>query len=114
MKLVLACLASLLFVFATSRANAETPDQAYAAALAALAKGAHNDAIDRLELLADQGVVDADASTARAAAYLARADGQAAQAGDLGRAAAALNEALLLRPNDAQAEQALDAVQAEI
>jgi hypothetical protein len=32
----------------------------------------------------------------------------------LGRAAAALSEALLLRPDDAQAERALDAVQAEI
>jgi hypothetical protein len=114
MKLAVVWLTCLLIVFATSRASAESPDQAYAAALAALAKGAHNDAIDRLELLADQGVVNADASTARAAAYLARADGPAAQAGDLGRAAAALNEALLLRPGDAHVEHALDVVQAEI
>lgn len=95
-------------------ARAESPEQAYAAAYAALGKGADNEAIDRLELLADQGVVSADASLARAAAYLARADGARAQPGDLGRAAAALSEALLLRPDDEKATQALDAVQAEI
>ena len=95
-------------------AHAETPAQAYAAALAALGKGADNDAIDRMELLADQGVTNADASLLRAAAYLARADGGGAQPGDLGRAAAALSETLLLRPDDAEAERALEAVQAEI
>src|SRR5262249_18064078 len=56
-------------------ARAETPEQSYAAALAALHKGAVSDAIDRLELLADQGVLSENASLARAAAYLARADG---------------------------------------
>ena len=107
-------LVALLVALATTSAGAETPQVAYEAALAALAKGAANDAIDRLELLADQGVVNADASSARAAAYLARADGPSAQPGDLGRAAAALSEALLLRPEDEQAEHALEAVQAEI
>jgi hypothetical protein len=67
-----------------------------------------------MELLADQGIANADASLLRAAAYLARADGSGAQVGDLGRAAAALSEALLLRPDDAQAEHGLEAVQAEI
>lgn len=103
-----------LIGLATASARAETPEQAYAAAFAALGKGADNEAIDRLELLADQGVANADASLLRAAAYLARADGGGAQPGDLGRAAAALSEALLLRPDDAQAERGLDAVQAEI
>jgi len=95
-------------------AHAETPQEAYVAAHAVLSKGAANEAIDRMELLADQGVANADASLLRAAAYLARADGSGAQPGDLGRAAAALNEALLLRPDDAQAERGLEAVQAEI
>lgn len=95
-------------------ARAETPEQAYQAALAALAKGADNEAIDRLELLADQGVVHADASLARAAAYLARAEGPGSRPGDLGRAAAALSEALALRPGDDRAERALEAVQSEI
>ena len=95
-------------------ASAETPEQSYAAARAALERGADNEAIDRMELLADQGVANPDASLLRAAAYLARADGNGAQPGDLGRAAAALSESLWLRPDDAQAERALEAVQAEI
>lgn len=110
LSLLLVC---LLTLFALP-SHAEPPEQAYAAALAALRKGADNEAIDRLELLADQGVVSPDASLARAAAYLARADGTRAQPGDLGRAAAALSEALLLRPDDAKAEHALEEVQAEI
>lgn len=110
LALWLACLFGVLAL----PTRAETPEQAYAAALGALRKGADNEAIDRLELLADQGVVSADASLARAAAYLARADEARAQPGDLGRAAAALSEALLLRPGDAQAERALEEVQSEI
>ena len=112
--LVLALAAAALLSFAPTPARAETPEQSYAAARASLTRGAANEAIDRLELLADQGVVNADASLLRAAAYLARADGSGAQPGDLGRAAAALSETLLLRPDDAQAERGLDAVQAEI
>jgi hypothetical protein len=112
----LACVlfALLLLLVGAATARADTPEQGYAAALAALKKGAQNEAIDRLELLADQGVVNADASLLRAAAYLARADGSSSQPGDLGRAAAALSETLLLRPDDAQADRALDAVQTEI
>ena len=115
MKALCCALAACLWLlFNAAPARADSPDQAYAAALAALNKGAVNEAIDRLELLADQGVVNADASLARAAAYLARADGSGSQPGDLGRAAAALSETLLLRPDDAQADRALDAVQTEI
>ena len=110
----LGLLLAALLLLAGAPARAETPAQNYAAARAALNKGADNEAIDRLELLADQGVVSENASLLRAAAYLARADGSGARPGDLGRAAAALSEALLLNPESAQAEQALDAVQAEI
>ncbi len=110
----LAVAAAALLSVATARADAETPDQAYTAARTALGTGATNEAIDRLELLADQGVANPDASLLRAAAYLTRAEGSGAQPGDLGRAAAALTETLLLRPDDAQAERGLDAVQAEI
>jgi hypothetical protein len=95
-------------------AYAESAEQAYGAALASLAKGADNEAIDRLELLADQGFAHPDASLARAAGYLARAESASPRPGDLGRAAAALSEALILRPDDAQAERALEAVQGEI
>jgi hypothetical protein len=113
-KHALLCLWALLLTFGALPAQAASPEREYQAALDALAKGADNDAIDRLELLADQGVVNPDASIARAAAYLARADGPSAQPGDLGRAAAALGEALLLRPGDVRAEQSLETVQAEI
>lgn len=114
MKRSLIWLLTAFLTLASLPAHALAPDREYRAALDALAKGADNDAIDRLELLADQGVVNPDASIARAAAYLARADGPSAQPGDLGRAAAALSEALLLRPGDAQAERGLETVQSEI
>jgi hypothetical protein len=104
----------LLALSVCAVAHAETPEQAYAAALSSLSKGADNEAIDRLELLADQGFAHPDASLARAAAYLSRAEGASARPGDLGRAAAALSEVLLLRPGDAPAEHALELVQGEI
>lgn len=106
------CFLALLCVALPARA--EAPSATYELALASLAKGAPNEAIDRLELLADQGFQHPDASLARASAYLARAEGGSAKPGDLGRAAAALSEALLLRPDDARAQQSLDAVQSEI
>lgn len=109
----LAILGLIMLVTCAASARAETPEQAYVAALASLAKGADNEAIDRLELLADQGFAHPDASLARAAAYLARAEGPSPRQGDLGRAAAALSEALLLRP-DPSAEHALEVVQGEI
>lgn len=114
MKQLVTLLALMLPLLAALAAHAETPEKDYAAAIAALAKGADNEAIDRLELLADQGVVHADVSLARAAAYLARAEGTSSRPGDLGRAAAALTETLALRPGDERTEQALEAVQAEI
>jgi len=113
-SLKLAVLLALVSLISAAPVRAETPEQTYASARAALGKGAYDEAIDRMELLADQGVANADASLLRAAAYLARADGKSAEPGDLGRAAAALSEALLLRPDDAQAERGLEAVQAEI
>ncbi|HEY6081262.1 MAG TPA: hypothetical protein VIW29_20750 [Polyangiaceae bacterium] len=112
LTIALLCLVTLVGV--VGRAQAEAPEAEYRAALTALAKGADNEAIDRLELLADQGVSHPDASLARAAAYLARAEGPSPRPGDLGRAAAALSEVLLLRPADPQAERALEAVQSEI
>lgn len=113
-SLTIALLYLAALVGVAERAHAETPEAEYRAALTALSKGADNEAIDRLELLADQGVTHPDASLARAAAYLSRAEGASPRPGDLGRAAAALGEVLLLRPTDPQAERALEAVQSEI
>jgi hypothetical protein len=90
------------------------PEKAVHEALEALQRGAFDEAIDRLELLADQGFVHPDASFDRAVAYVRRARSQAARPGDLGRAAAAFSETLLLRPSDEAAQSALERVQSEI
>lgn len=105
---------ALALTLTTALVAAESPTAAYEQALASLQKGAPNEAIDRLELLADQGFVHPDASLARAKAYLARAEGAGARPGDLGRAAAALGEALLLRPDDSGAARALESVKNEL
>jgi len=86
----------------------------FASASQALKRGASTEAIDTLELLADRGFVHPDASFNRAVAYVERARSSAARPGDLGRAAAALSEVLLLRPTDEQAELGLSRIRAEI
>jgi hypothetical protein len=94
---------------------AETePAHDFAAARAALQRGAYTEAIDTLELLADRGFVHPDASFNRAVAYVERARSSSAAPGDLGRAAAALSEVLLLRPDDEAADTALSRIRAEI
>ena len=86
----------------------------FTAANQALKRGAYTEAIDTLELLADRGFVHPDASFERALAYTERARTSAAAPGDLGRAAAALSEVLILRPNDDEAEAGLLRIRAEI
>jgi len=86
----------------------------FATASQALKRGAYTEAIDTLELLADRGFVHPDASFNRAVAYVERSRSSAATPGDLGRAAAALSEVLLLRPSDEQADLALTRIRAEI
>jgi hypothetical protein len=86
----------------------------FATANEALKRGAHTEAIDTLELLADRGFVHPDASFNRAVAYVERARSSGAQPGDLGRAAAALCEVLILQPDDEAAESGLSRVRAEI
>jgi tetratricopeptide (TPR) repeat protein len=95
-------------------ARAESVDEAFRAAAAALERGAYGEAIDRFEALADRGFQHPDASFDRALAYVGRARSLQAAPGDLGRAAAALEETLLLRPDDADAERALETVRSEI
>lgn len=80
---------------------------------AALAQGAVREAIERYEAFADRGGLHPDVSYSRGVAYLARVRGGAPGAGDLGKAAASFEEALLLRPDDAGAEAALEAVRSE-
>jgi hypothetical protein len=98
-----------------ARATAEeNPEKIVAAAVHAAQAGAFDDAVDRLELLADRGFVHPDASYARAFAYVERARSRAAHPGDLGRAAAALEEYRLLRPGDDAVDSALETLRSEI
>jgi hypothetical protein len=105
---------------ATSPAAATvTPGDDSAATLfqrgvAALRAGAFHEAVDAFENLADHGFFHPDASFDRSLAYIGRVRAGAERPGDLGRAAAALEEALEARPNDREAEQALDIVRAEV
>lgn len=95
-------------------ADAATPEQQFADATKALESGDFKRAIDEFELLADQGFVHPDASFNRALAYIARAESNHAQAGDLGRAAAALEEVESLRSGDDEAREALRLVREKI
>lgn len=80
---------------------------------ATLARGAVRDAIERAESYADRGLSHPDLAYDRGVAYVLRARGPDARPGDLGRAAAAFEEALWLREDDAEAARALDLVRAE-
>lgn len=80
----------------------------------ALAVGKFDDAIALLEAHADREPAHPDASFNRALAYLTRVKAGAERAGDLGRAAAALEETLILRPDDGDAAHALELVRAEV
>lgn len=93
---------------------APQPDAEFAAAREALARGAYTEAIDRLELLADRGFVHPDASFNRGVAYLARARSASPVRGDRGRAVASLREALLLRPDDTEAQELLAGARREL
>ena len=98
----------------TVGAEPDGNDKTFARGVAALERGAYGEAIAELEQLADRGFVHPDASYNRAAAYVQRARSAQARPGDLGRAAAALSEALLLRPDDDGARAALRSVRNEI
>ena len=86
----------------------------YELGLSALHRGAPAEAIGHFELLADRGATHPDLSFNRAAAYLARAHGANRRPGDMGHAAAALEETLVLRPSDDEAKRSLADIRAEI
>lgn len=97
-----------------AKAEESSNEELFAKAAESIDRGAYDDAIDRLELLADRGFVHPDVSYDRGMAYSARGLSPRARPGDLGRAAAALAETLELRPNDEHADVALDRVRHEI
>jgi hypothetical protein len=119
MKRTLASLLLLaVFVTASSLAWASdaepTSEALFGTSFRALEQGAHTEAIDQLELLADRGFVHPDASFNRGVAYLGRARGATARPGDYGRAIAGFSEALSLRPDDANAAGALATARSEL
>lgn len=98
-----------------SPALAESPAESlFSEGVAALEKGDYPTAIDAFEALADRGLVHPDASYNRALAYIGRSKSSAERPGDLGRAAAALEETLSSRPDDQDAKLALEIVRAEV
>lgn len=99
---------------AVSHAADLLPEKALAQAMSAVERGAFDEAVDQLELLADRGFVHRDASLARAYAYIERARSRAAEPGDLGRSVAALEEASRLGPKDESIERTLQSVRSEI
>src|SRR5262249_55859553 len=102
-----AALAIMLATFALPARAAEA-DDLFKSAAEPLRRGEFGAAIDAFEALADQGLVHPDASFDRGLAYVMRVKAHAERPGDLGRAAAAFEEALLLRPGDEEADRALD------
>ena len=111
-----AALAILLALTMTSWAAAadDSPESLFARGAAALRGGAIDEAVEVFEALADRGFVHPDASFDRSLSYLSRVRAGAEKPGDLGRAAAGLEETLLLRPDDRDAEAALELVRAEV
>jgi hypothetical protein len=111
-----AALVALLAVLApgVARAETDTPEKLFEKGAAALRSGEYAAAIDTFESLADQGFLHPDASYDRGVAYVMRYRAHGDRPGDLGRAAAAFEEALLLRPGDHDADVALDLVRAEV
>lgn len=97
-----------------ARAEDRSSDTLFREGTEALTKGEYAVAIERFEALSDMGFVHPDASYDRGLAYVARLRAGADRPGDLGRAAAAFEETLRLRPEDIEADRALDAVRAEV
>jgi hypothetical protein len=109
--------AVVLFALVTISSPAlglETAEAVIARAEAAMSRGEIRDAIEAYEAFADQGGAHPDVSYDRGLAYVARVRSGQARPGDLGRAAAAFEEARLLRPDDPDAERALELVRSEV
>ncbi|MCC6521235.1 MAG: BatD family protein [Polyangiaceae bacterium] len=100
-------------VTSAGAARADAPEE-FQKGVEALAAGRFEDAVDRYERLADRGFVHPDASYNRGLAYVARIRAGADKPGDLGRAAAAFEETLLMRADDEAADRALELVHAEV
>ncbi len=110
--LLLACVVVALVAGAAYAQAAE--QDGFAKGVAALQAGHFEEAIDELEAYADRAPSHPDASYDRGVAYLLRVRNGAARPGDLGQAAAAFEETLLMDGDDAEAAHALSLVHAEV
>lgn len=108
--------ACLILACSSATATAEGPERGgpFERGALALEAGRFEEAIAELEAHADREAPHPDASYDRGAAYVLRVKSGAERPGDLGRAAAAFEEALLARPEDVEARRALELVRAEI
>jgi hypothetical protein len=110
----LALFGALTLAPASSAATPPADEVVFSTGVAALEKGSHDEAIDQFEMLADRGLIHPDASYNRGLAYAQRANSSGTRPGDLGQAAAAFEEASLLRRDDKEAPQALLLVRDEL
>jgi tetratricopeptide (TPR) repeat protein len=104
---------AVILALVAAAQDAEASDY-FRAGAAALSLGKFEEAIALLEAYADHEAPHPDASYNRGAAYVLRVRSGAGRHGDLGCAAAAFEEALLLRPSDGEARHALELVRAEV
>ncbi len=109
-----ACVAVAACVGNLQAKAAPPPPDELVSIRASLERGAFSEAIDRLELWSDQGVVHPDLSFDRGVAYLGRAESSASRPADLGQAAAAFEEALHLDPSDEEAKVVLERIREAI
>jgi hypothetical protein len=115
-RALISAVAALLAIVLSSGLVAADDDATslFQKGVTALRDGSVNEAVEMFEALADRGFVHPDASFDRALSYLGRVRAGVERPGDLGRAAAALEETLLLRADDRDAEMALELVRAEV
>jgi hypothetical protein len=111
---VVALLTIVVLAGTAAAAAEENATSLFQKGVVALRDGSLNEAVELFEALADRGFVHPDASFDRALSYLGRVRAGIEHPGDLGRAAAALEETLLLRADDRDAEMALELVRAEV
>jgi hypothetical protein len=108
-KLLLPSLAlASVFFCLTPLAGAAAPTDLLSTISSLVEEERYGDAIREAEAAADRGIFDADLSFNRGLSYLKRAKTSATEPGDLAQAAAGFAEALVLNPDDAEAERGLE------
>lgn len=113
-RLLKLCVVVMLVTLGVSSLADEPEPDYFEQGTEALRQGRFQDAIDRLEAHADRAPPHPDVSFNRGLAYVMRVRGGSEKPGDLGRAAAAFEQTLLLRPDDADAREALRLVHGEV